>query len=261
MYLYYGLISFFTRNSARLVIALLFTLLLFVFFGPLRASEIPRPYDAEGQLAVLEGYLAAKPDRYRLLVLDTFENLRPYDSHASSSALDDIRFVYRSPENRAFRQEKDMVTAFGTGEISFEQCLFVHTSFELPGQQVFEFRPRVTVPFHGQPVRVSVWIHSQMYRHRLALLFENADSRPVRVDAGYLNWNGWRRVSLELPAELHRRGRGPGKPFGGKFMGFLIESSPNSEAGDVALMFDDLLLLTDMGQLQYPGSEISDTWK
>lgn len=265
MYYYYGICHAFLGLMRVFKLAALILVLTALFAAlrclPIHALErVPR-YDPQGQLRVLDELLAMKPEHYRLTLIDSFERMRPYRARAASNSHSDIYFVHRIPPGRAFRTERNLIHGWTTGDTTFEQSLLIHTTVEIPGEQNFHIIPQENVMISGQPFRASLWVHSNMYRHKLILLFENADGQEVRVTAGRLDWNGWRRLDIRLPEELYRRGRGPGRLFGGKFTGFLIETSPHSEAGDMAVMLDNFLVVTDILALQYPGSEIMDTWK
>ncbi len=225
------------------------------------AAELPKPYDALGQVNLLDGLLSEKPDRYRLLVVDTFENLHPYAPRANSTELSDVRFVFKTPDDPAFLVERELIEGWSNEEPGFERSLMIHTSFTVPGRQSYWLRPTVPVRLRGQLVRGSIWVHSNTYRHRLFLLFENADGLEIKLPIANLHWNGWRRLSFTLPAELYRRGRRADNQYDHLFTGFLIQSHPLGAAGSVAIMLDNLLILSDWVEFQYPGYEYSDQWK
>lgn len=229
--------------------------------APLGAAELPKPYDALGQVNLLDGILSEQPTRYRLLVVDTFENQRPYRPWANSTQLSDVRYIFKTPDSKAFLLEQELVRGWYDGEPAFEQALMVHTSFTLPGRQSYRLLPGEPVTLRGQLFRGSVWVHSHTYRHSLSLVFENADGREVIVPLANLHWDGWRRLSFTLPVELFRRGRRADNRYNHKFTGILIKSHPLGEAGPVAIMLDNLLIVADVQEFQYPGYEYLDKWK
>lgn len=227
----------------------------------LQAAEVPKPYDSLGQVRFLSALLGEKPERYRLFVIDAMENHRPYASYAASTDLDEVRYVFKAPDEKAFLEEQDISTAFSQGQISYEQSLFLHFSFNTPGVQGYQVRPQEPVRLPGQPFRASLWVHSDMVAHTLYLLFRNSNGKEVRVNAGPLLWHGWRRLDLHLPPQLFERGKRADKRYTAEFTGFFIQSHAKEKAGDVSLMIDNFLLVTDILELSYPGAEISDTWK
>lgn len=224
------------------------------------ARTLPAPYDAAGQVQMLEEILREDGRRYELQVIDLFEDDRPYAPRANSTMLSDVRRIFRAPEGAPFEREGALLRARLGEATSFERALFLHSSFELPGQQSYWLQPAEPILVRGKLLRASLWVHSDMYRHRLWLLFRTASGREVRADAGPLLWRGWRRLDVGLPAELQRRGRRQERPYDHQFTGFLIESSPHSDAGDFALMIDNALVLADLEELRYPGTELLDVW-
>ncbi|EHQ05958.1 MAG: hypothetical protein F9K24_14185 [Leptonema illini] len=233
----------------RLVLALL----LGIAATSLSARSYPPAYDAPASVRAWQEL--AKDDRYRILTVEPFED-RPYRPYAPSTELADIRYLYDSSDEEAFRFES-MLTG---QERESRRSLLVMTSFTVPGRQIFQFKPIEPIRIEGQPYRLAVWVRSQEYLHRLEFLFRNADGRLIRVDAGRLYWKGWRRLDLTLPAELHRMGRRITHRTGAAFEGIVIYSHPKSDPGAISLQFDSLLILSDFSGLRYPGGEVVDEW-
>lgn len=250
------------RSSVPAVCRTLLFLLLLTLSGgaaSLSSNTYPPPYDAKGGVAAWEALLTEQGDRYNLTVLEPFESLRQYRPYAPSTELAETRYVYQIPDDPAFTIEHRLVGAYSEID-SDSQSLLVQCSFTTPGRQHFEIRPAEPLRIYGQPFRLSLWVHSQGYPHRLEFMFRNADGRPVRVDAGSLNWKGWRRLDLTLPAELNRPGKRIAHRFGAQLEGIVIRSHPSTEPGAVALMLDHLLILTDLQMVRRPGGEIIDRW-
>ena len=250
-------------RSAPLRIILYFFLLLSVLPPGLTflfAAPLPKPYDALGQVVRLDWSMSVNPD-FRLLVVDTFEKQRPWKARETTRPLNDVRFIYKSPSGEAFNRERQILDNLPLGvELGYEQSLLVHSAFELPGKESYLLIPREKLRLHGQLHSASLWVHSNMYLHRLFLLFVNADGRKVTVDAGLLNWHGWRRLSIKLPPSLFRRGRRATRRYTHFFTGFLIKSHPRQDAGDFALQFDNFLILSDFRELKGGGMEYQDSW-
>lgn len=236
-----------------------------LLFGTLQAREYPAPYDAAGQVEVLDRLIETTGGRYRLWPTDLFEEQRLYRPRGNSTMLSDVRFLFKTPDQPAFRREAEVIRSrlrspdgnTGPDPLRFERSLFVHTSFEIPGRQSYRLEAAEPVVVRGQLYRASLWVHSRMYRHSLSLLFRNADGREVRAPLGPLLWHGWRRLEVQLPPELYRRGRNLERRYRHEFLGFVIKSHPKSQPGDVALLFDNLLIVSDIQELAYPGAELN----
>lgn len=228
----------------------------------IRAREVPAPYDAMGQVEILDQLIESTGGRYRLWPTDLFEQQRLYKARGNSTMLSDVRYIFKTPADPAFRREEQVLQNrlrtpdgdTGPDPLGFERSLFVHTSFEIPGRQTYRLEAQEPVVVRGQLYRASLWVHSNMYRHTLSLLFRNASGKEVRVALGPLLWHGWRRLEVQLPPELFDRGRNIQRRYRHEFLGFLIKSHPKTEPGDVALMFDNLLVVSDIQELSYPGA-------
>lgn len=225
------------------------------------ARDLPAPYDAAGRVEVLDQLIESYAGRYRLYPVDLFENSRVYKPQGNSTMLSDVRYIYQRPDEPAFARELEVVTKRGNTDALGEQTLFVHTSFEVPGRQHYRLEVTEPVMIPGRLFRASVWVHSSMYRDKLELLFETAQGKEVRVPTGDLMWHGWRRLDLTLPVSLQKMQRNVEQRNEHRFVGFLIRSHPKSKPGDVALSFDNLLIVSDLVDLRYPGGEYADTWK
>ncbi len=238
-------------------LTLLVSLLLLT---PLEGRELTFPRDTAGKVRFLGKLMEQEKGRYRLYLAESFENGTPWSPRASSSPLNDLRFLPRIPDTPPFLREKEILERYAEGTHSFRRSLFVHTSFEIPGRQNYWIRPLRPLPLRGRLARVSLWVHSQMYPHSLTLLFKNASGQEVRVEMGHLAWKGWRRLERALPPSLFIRGRIPDRFYTHKLTGILIESSPRSDPGDMALFLDNLVVLSDISEFRYDGFEIEDNW-
>lgn len=220
---------------------------------PLWARSYPPAYNAAGGVQAWQELAA--DGRYRILAVEPFEEL-PYSPYAPSTELADVRYIHDTSDDEAFRNEAVLAGLNRNNRRS----LLVMTSFTVPGTQVFQIKPQRPIRIAGQPYRLSVWVRSDEYRHRLVFLFRNADGQRVEVDAGRLYWKGWRRLDLTLPAELHRMGRRIRHRTGALLEGIAIYSHRQAEPGAMALQFDNLFILSDFSGLQYPGAELVDEW-
>tara|TARA_B100001939_G_scaffold348210_1_gene374120 strand:+ start:51879 stop:52655 length:777 start_codon:yes stop_codon:yes gene_type:complete len=238
-------------------------LLLFASVTPARNLQAISPeskQEALDQIRVLSGLLQEMPRRMKLQAIDLFESKRDYYTRAPSTDLSIIDYAYRSPEGPEFLEEMDILNRWVDPESSYHRCLMIHTSFDVPGKQVYQVLLRHPVDLDGELFRLSLWVHAQDQKHSLSALFLDPHGRKVEVPLGALTWKGWKRITVNMPASQFRRGKDNRVRSGGKFRGFLIRSHPHEEQGPVSIMVDNLLILKDMQKLMYPGAEIEDSW-
>jgi hypothetical protein len=233
---------------------------IFIITSDLTSSEFPKPYDVDAQINSLKQFMLKFSDRYSLQLVDGFEKEFLYSPGANSSDLSDIRFLYLVPKNQAYENEKSIILKYAAQNVSFDRSLFIHTSFNIPGQN-FHFIPHKQIELKGQLYSASIWINSNNTQNSLSLLFKNASEKNVEVNIGKLNWNGWKRLEIQLPQSLQRRGKNFATRYKHSFTGFLLRSPTGKETSTVSLMIDNFLIISDTKEISYPGSEILDNWK
>jgi hypothetical protein len=219
------------------------------------AAELPGPLDFSGQVAVLSRMMGGETGRYRATVIDDFEGERIWKPHAAGAQLDEVQFLKMRPDHPAFEEEGGLCRVSGD-----EKSLFLHFAFQNPGKEHFTIRPASPIRLAAQPVRISFWLHSNRYLHTMSLLLKNADGLEIRVPAGRLDFRGWRRIELDLPVQMHERGRRLERRYSSQFLGIAIESNPHEPAGQAAISIDQMILLSDYADFRYPGADIQDTW-
>lgn len=224
-------------------------------FRELPGAEVPGPLDFSGQVNILSRMMDGAAGRFRATVIDDFEGEQLWKPRAASAQLDNVQFLKMKPEHPAFAEEGELCRVPGD-----EKSLFLHFAFQDPGKEQFFIRPVKPIRLPAQPVRISFWVHSNRYLHTLSVVLKNANGLEVRVPAGRLDFKGWRRIELKLPAEMYERGRRLERRYSSELSGILIESSPHESAGSAALSIDQMILLSDYADFRYPGAEIQDTW-
>lgn len=253
-----------TRRSRKpvhqLILATLFAGILCLPGKQIGSISPESKKDAREQIRLLEGMLEEMPRRMELQAIDLFESKRDYYTRAPSTDLSIIEYAYRSPDGPEFLEEIQILNQRVQPDVTYHRCLLVHTSFDVPGKQIYQVLLRNPVPLEGELFRLSLWVHAQNQKHSLSALFLDPRGREVEVPLGALVWEGWKRITVNLPAAQFRKGKDHRIRAGGQFKGFLIRSHPHEQDGPVSVMIDNLLVLKDMRKLRYPGAEIEDSW-
>ena len=256
------LTTFWTRiiRPAPRVLPVLILITALLPLASLKAISPESKREAQDQIRLLAGMLQEMPRRMELQAIDLFESKRDYYTRAPSTDLSIIDYAYRSPEGPEFLEEMQILNRWVDPEVSYHRCLMIHTSFDIPGKQVYQVLLRHPVHLEGELFRLSLWVHAHDQKHSLSALFLDPAGREVEVPLGALTWKGWKRITINMPAGQFRKGKDHRIRSGGQFRGFLIRSHPHEEQGPVSIMIDNLLILKDMRKLMYPGAEIEDSW-
>jgi len=116
------------------------------------------------------------------------------------------------------------------------------------GKNHYHIRFYRSQPLFGIPQKLSLWVHGDGSGSNLNLLFASPNSMPG-YKVGSIDWNGWRKVAIDLSKETGRYGREwtakkAGMP-GSAFRGFDITVPPGKGG---AVYFDDVALTTKLNK-------------
>ena len=208
-------------------------------------------------MELLRRILEIYPDRYTLHLIDDFESDPGWKDRGSTS-LAHWQMIRKTPDEEAARREQDLIRSVYP-ESTGLHSLFLHTSFTLPGQQTFKLCRIHTEWIEGAPRKVSLWVHSTEILHTLSLEFETRDRSRILVPLPDLDYQGWRRLEASLPVSLFapdlRR-----QDYAFRFRCLVLRSSPLEKAGDLSLLLDSFLILTENNSALRPGMEQNDDW-
>jgi hypothetical protein len=113
--------------------------------------------------------------------------------------------------------------------------------------------PERPIPVEGIAKTVSVWVAGRNYNHTLVLLVQDYYGRYFELEAGKLNFQGWKQLVVAIPPQpdygrqgivqrdLHYVNLG-----GIKITGFRIDVDPLEAYGSYFVYFDDLRVTTDL---------------
>jgi len=218
----------------------------------------PQALDPESRINHWSQLLIEQREIYRVYPVALFEDQPHLKVISPATPLAVVKTVYKRAIEAAFNKETELINRFYPS--SSRRSLFVHTSFEIPGQQNFQVEFKEPLKLKGRLLAVSLWVYSNDYPHRLVLLFNNQAGKKIEISAGNLNWLGWRRLEIRLPTHFFNPPRKISTAEGHSLIGFRIVSHPRSSAGDVSIMLDNILAFADRRTNSYPGAEFSDEW-
>ncbi|MDR1231611.1 MAG: flagellar filament outer layer protein FlaA [Spirochaetaceae bacterium] len=122
----------------------------------------------------------------------------------------------------------------------------------------------------GAIKQLSVQVYGLNYPHHLSIVYENDHGEQKTVPMGYLNFDGWRRLTWDNPAyiqELRARTMRiyPLYPVNSdyiKFVGLLLKRDAASTGGDFIAYFKDIEVIYDKAvQDENPDIDDESTWR
>ena len=112
----------------------------------------------------------------------------------------------------------------------------------------------------GKARQFSIWILGRNYKHTLWVRVRDYSGRIHKLKMGKLDFYGWRKMTVLVPAWLPQNTRYTllGRTL--LFESFFVVSDFKEPVGEFYFYVDGLKVIVDRGDLNYPGSEIKDVW-
>lgn len=219
-----------------------------------------------GQEEGVEEGLGA-PENYLILeTLEDFNMAEDWRARATSPLGDTktMKFVQRG-EIRALHDENEVPPE---GEaVPFEQdpadpnhILGVKTYFHDRGFDRVEVSPPHELIIRGKARQFSVWVLGRNFRHTMGIKLRDYRGRIHTLPMGRLNFFGWRQMAVTVPGWLPQSTRYSMLDKNLHFVSLFVTSDRHEAPGDFYFYIDNLKVLIDRSQLQYPGSQIRDNW-
>jgi hypothetical protein len=122
----------------------------------------------------------------------------------------------------------------------------------------------------GTIKQLSIQVYGLNYPHSLSVVYEDDRGEQKTIPMGYLNFDGWRRLTWDNPAYIQEvRARTmrlyPLYPVNSnyiKFVGLLLKRDAASEGGDFIAYFKDIEVIYDKAvQDENPDIDDESTWR
>ena len=167
--------------------------------------------------------------------------------------LNDLKFLRESADIQKRAKVVDQKYAYEV------KCFFFN-----PGLDFLDIEPsieRQKEALPGQPRLIALWVYGYNKRHTLHAVFSNSSNHKVSVPMGRLDFFGWERIEVQVPAIIQKRNPKNANRFDFTFHGFRVKSQRNEEPGMFLFTFDAVMILSDKGAEEYPGALIKDKWR
>jgi hypothetical protein len=123
---------------------------------------------------------------------------------------------------------------------------------------VYPIRPLVV---EGVCKTLSVWVVGRNTKHLLKVLISDQFGHEAEVTMGYLNFTGWKKITVAIPPTIIQKDYHYNNRMGIKIEGFRIECDPMEAYGMYYIYFDDLRAVTDLfGEESRDVDDMADNW-
>jgi len=113
----------------------------------------------------------------------------------------------------------------------------------------FRIFPEKKIFCSGYPESFAFYVYGQGNGEEIYIDMENNQLRFFRIFAVRIGWRGWRKIEVEIPARIKRRGTKLQDASGLYFLGFYIKGSGT----DSRILLDDISVTTRPYLLPYSG--------
>ena len=160
-------------------------------------------------------------------------------------------------EDRAEQKYYNNVSTFLSRTGNSENSLGVRFSWDRRGHNHVDIAPEKRIRYSGKIKSANVWVWGGGYRHSLALIFNRQDGYSYGVSLGQLNFNGWKRLSAEVPALVSKPTSlaGQGKLF---FNSFRVLAHPKEKVNDIYVFLDLMEVDEALDFSTYDGSDLEE---
>ncbi|MDR1466515.1 MAG: flagellar filament outer layer protein FlaA, partial [Treponema sp.] len=122
------------------------------------------------------------------------------------------------------------------------------------GPASFKVLAEHPIPVEGITKSLSVWVAGRNFNHTLKIIVQDYFGKQHKLTLGGLNFQGWKQLSVAVPAQGDDRAVGgiPQQDYhfanevGIKIVGFEVACAPEETIGSYYLYLDDLRATTDM---------------
>jgi len=138
--------------------------------------------------------------------------------------------------------------------------LGVKTFFNDRGFDRVELSPPQEYVIKGKARQFSVWVLGRRFRHMLSIKLRDYRGNIHTLPIGRLDFFGWRRMTVTVPGWLPQSTRYSLLDKNLHFVSLFVTSDSHEVPGTFYFYVDNLKVLVDRGEQNYPGSEIKDNW-
>lgn len=129
-----------------------------------------------------------------------------------------------------------------------EFVLGVKVAFNQRSHAYFSMRPPRPIKVPGITKAISVWVCGRSFKHRLYCHLIDYKGSEMIVDMGLLDFAGWKKVSIPIPATIEQEEYHWVNWRGVSFAGLSIRTDPGESYGVYYVYFDELRAITDVYQ-------------
>ena len=235
----------------------------------MRQKAFKAALSALALLAVLAFPVSAqdRPINYETYVVDTFDDAGDVDWTWIAAG---SRFVTDGyPLIKYFDGMPSAMRLTQTDPDGEHKVLGVQFKFNRQGDNWVDIFPMMAgedgedapyeIPFRGIVSRIDMWVWGSNYMYQLEILLRDYHGRVHTLPMGWLNYEGWRNLAVNVPTSVPQVSRYLGEETSLKFVGFRIRTSPRERVDNYEVFIDQFRVLTDTYKASFDGYEFANS--
>lgn len=203
-----------------------------------------------------------KYDTIRNLLLNDFENSEDWRVYATCplGVTKLKKIVQRGYIEDVFNPDELSDEEKNKFQPGSNHVMGVKTFFKDKGYDRVEIKPPQEYSIRGIGRQVSVWALGRSYRHTLYVKMRDYTGRIHHLRLGRLDYLGWRKLTVTIPGWIPQSTRYALLDRNLRFVSLFVVSDYHEVQGEFYFYLDELTMKVDKTEMEYPGSEITDTW-
>lgn len=138
--------------------------------------------------------------------------------------------------------------------------LGIKTFFKDRGFDRVEVKPPHEYVIKGIGREISIWALGRNFRHTLYVKLRDYKGNVHKLRLGRLDYFGWKKHVLTIPGWLPQSTRYSLQDKNLHFVSLFVESDVHEVGREFYFYVDELRVRADRSDMDYPGSQIKDTW-
>jgi hypothetical protein len=139
--------------------------------------------------------------------------------------------------------------------------LGVKVAFNMRSYASISLRPQRPIKIPGITKAITVWVCGRSFKHRLYCHLIDFKGTEMIIDMGLLDFAGWKKVSIAVPAAIEQEEYHWVNWRGVSFAGLSIRTDPEESYGVYYVYFDELRAITDVYQEEHRDEDnMEDGW-
>jgi hypothetical protein len=212
---------------------------------------------------------SSRSQNIQTFVLDSFEDPNAWRAHFSLFAVKRFNESTRLYELDTTRSTWTNFVAkpWGvTSESETNRCLAVKASFDRRGYnwiEVYPVRPNAEgrvvhhpLPMKGRVSFIDVWVWGGNFDYRLELHLLDFIGHKHILDAGWLNFVGWRNIRLPVPAHIPQGEKYVPSLRVLRFEKFVLYAHPAERPDGFFVYFDRMQIQSDVHMERFDGDDL-----